>query len=108
VDLAALLRRTAQEGWLDVMVEGGARLADALLAAGLVDRLRLFLAPILVGGPRTWLSDLGVDDISSAQRIGRLAVRSVGGGLLVTALLPHARRELRMLEKDPIVACSPD
>jgi diaminohydroxyphosphoribosylaminopyrimidine deaminase/5-amino-6-(5-phosphoribosylamino)uracil reductase len=45
--LAALHARGVQ----GVLLEGGATLAGALLAAGLIDRLALFVAPLIVGDP---------------------------------------------------------
>lgn len=49
VDLAALLARLAQEGVGELMVEAGAGLNGALLQAGLVDEIVLYLAPTLLG-----------------------------------------------------------
>ncbi|EEG09105.1 bifunctional diaminohydroxyphosphoribosylaminopyrimidine deaminase/5-amino-6-(5-phosphoribosylamino)uracil reductase RibD [Pseudogulbenkiania ferrooxidans] len=49
VDLAALLARLAQEGVGELMVEAGAGLNGALLQAGLVDEIMLYLAPTLLG-----------------------------------------------------------
>lgn len=43
--LAALHERGVQ----DVLLEGGARLAGTMLAAGLIDRLALFVAPLVIG-----------------------------------------------------------
>jgi len=84
VDLVALARRLAGEGWLDVMVEGGAAVAGSLLAARLVDRLRLFLAPFLLGGPRTWTGDLGVAGLKEAVRWAEGEASPSGEDLLVT------------------------
>jgi diaminohydroxyphosphoribosylaminopyrimidine deaminase/5-amino-6-(5-phosphoribosylamino)uracil reductase len=44
VDLAAALGLLGARGVTSVLVEGGPALADALLAAGLVDRLSVILA----------------------------------------------------------------
>lgn len=49
-----------------LLVEGGARTAAAFLAAGLVDRLFLYRAPILVGGGRG-LPDIGLADLADAH-----------------------------------------
>ena len=49
-----------------VLVEGGMTTAAAFLAAGLVDRLLLYHAPILIGGGRT-LPDIGLGDLASAH-----------------------------------------
>lgn len=45
-----LLDRLGAEGVLQLLVEGGARVAHDLHAAGLVDRYVLYLAPALLGG----------------------------------------------------------
>jgi len=49
VDLEALLSEMARRGINEVQVEAGARLNGALLSAGLVDELLLYLAPCLLG-----------------------------------------------------------
>lgn len=49
VDLAALWRELARRGVNEVHAEGGAGLNGALLQAGLVDELLLYLAPCLIG-----------------------------------------------------------
>jgi diaminohydroxyphosphoribosylaminopyrimidine deaminase / 5-amino-6-(5-phosphoribosylamino)uracil reductase len=47
------LRALAAEGVQSLLLEGGPTLASAFLAAGLVDKLLLFVAPVLAGaGPR--------------------------------------------------------
>ena len=49
VDLAALLQALAGRGVNEVQVEAGARLCGALFAAGLVDELLIYQAPVLLG-----------------------------------------------------------
>jgi diaminohydroxyphosphoribosylaminopyrimidine deaminase / 5-amino-6-(5-phosphoribosylamino)uracil reductase len=49
VDLGALLATLAEREINEVQVEAGARLCGALLAAGLVDELLLYVAPLLLG-----------------------------------------------------------
>ena len=61
-------------------------LAAALLAAGLVDRLHLFLAPLLIGGDgRAVLGPLGVDRLARALRPARLVWHRLGPDLHGTA-----------------------
>ncbi|MEZ0285206.1 MAG: bifunctional diaminohydroxyphosphoribosylaminopyrimidine deaminase/5-amino-6-(5-phosphoribosylamino)uracil reductase RibD, partial [Thermoleophilia bacterium] len=48
--VAAGLRALGERGIQSLLVEGGAELAGALVAAGAVDRVAWFLAPMLIGG----------------------------------------------------------
>lgn len=50
-----------------LLVEGGAGAAAAFLAAGLVDRLILYRAPILIGGGRPCLGDIGLTTLADAH-----------------------------------------
>lgn len=49
VDLGAALDALGREGIVDLLIEGGARLAGELVAADLVDELHWFVAPIALG-----------------------------------------------------------
>lgn len=55
-----------------ILVEGGAAVASAFLAADLVDRLLLYRAPILIGGGKPALRDIGLTDLANAH--GRWAI----------------------------------
>lgn len=82
-----LTRGEAPEGWralpspeavpdmADVQylfVEGGAQTAAAFLATDLVDRLVLYRAPIVVGGGRPAIADLGLGSLAEAHGRWRL------------------------------------
>ena len=49
LDLGAVLQSLKERGIASVLCEGGGTLGSALLALDLVDRLYLFLAPVLIG-----------------------------------------------------------
>ncbi|WP_447766227.1 bifunctional diaminohydroxyphosphoribosylaminopyrimidine deaminase/5-amino-6-(5-phosphoribosylamino)uracil reductase RibD [Sphingopyxis panaciterrae] len=80
-----LTRGAAPAGWTAVaspqaigdvdslLVEGGAGAASAFLAADRVDRLLLYRAPILIGGGRAALGDIGLADLADAHGRWRLA-----------------------------------
>jgi diaminohydroxyphosphoribosylaminopyrimidine deaminase/5-amino-6-(5-phosphoribosylamino)uracil reductase len=80
-----LTRGPAPEGWIavaspdaiegvdSVLVEGGAGAASAFLAADRVDRLLLYRAPILIGGGKAALGDIGLTDLAAAHGRWRLA-----------------------------------
>lgn len=50
-----------------VLVEGGAQTASSFLRAGLVDRLLLYRAPILIGSGRDALGDIGLGSLAEAH-----------------------------------------
>jgi riboflavin-specific deaminase-like protein len=52
LDLAALLRALAARGASRVFVEGGGQTVSRFLAAGLLDRLHLTVAPLILGSGR--------------------------------------------------------
>lgn len=68
-DLHAVLADLHARGIQSVFVEGGPTLASAFIAAGLADRVLAYLAPVLLGGDRLALTDIGVDSIDGARRL---------------------------------------
>lgn len=85
VDLNAVLRDLALRGCNEVLVEAGAVLNGALLRAGLVDELLLYMAPQLLGDMARGMANLG-ELTSLEQRIDLVwrDVRQVGNDLRIT------------------------
>ncbi|HEV2982196.1 MAG TPA: bifunctional diaminohydroxyphosphoribosylaminopyrimidine deaminase/5-amino-6-(5-phosphoribosylamino)uracil reductase RibD [Solirubrobacteraceae bacterium] len=71
------------------LLEGGPHLAGAFLDAGEIDEIRLFLAPLVLGGrsARDPLEGEGVERISEALRALTLDSERVGDDLLISARL---------------------
>jgi diaminohydroxyphosphoribosylaminopyrimidine deaminase/5-amino-6-(5-phosphoribosylamino)uracil reductase len=55
LELRAVLTALVDEGVHTLLVEGGGAVHHSLLSAGLVDELRLFLAPRVLAGGRHWV-----------------------------------------------------
>jgi diaminohydroxyphosphoribosylaminopyrimidine deaminase / 5-amino-6-(5-phosphoribosylamino)uracil reductase len=72
----------------DVLLEGGPTLAGAFLRAGVIDRILVYVAPILLGGPVTAVDDVGVPTIAKALRWQFDGVDRTGPDLLLS-LVPH-------------------
>ena len=72
-----------------VMIEGGGRLATSALQAGIVDKIILMLAPILIGGEKapTLLQGEGAEKLSEALRISQLTVDRVDQDLIIEGYL---------------------
>jgi diaminohydroxyphosphoribosylaminopyrimidine deaminase/5-amino-6-(5-phosphoribosylamino)uracil reductase len=85
LDLGAVLRNLRERAVHAVLCEGGGRLGSALLAAGLVDRLYVFIAPRLFGEPgvQGFQGELG-----GAAREWRLIARTDLGGVTLLTLGP--------------------
>jgi diaminohydroxyphosphoribosylaminopyrimidine deaminase/5-amino-6-(5-phosphoribosylamino)uracil reductase len=83
------LRALAERGVQSLFVEGGAGLAASLLAAGAVDRVAWFLAPILIGGREapSAIGGGGVARLADAPRLRDPRAEPVGEDLLVTGRL---------------------
>ncbi|MFT4235585.1 MAG: bifunctional diaminohydroxyphosphoribosylaminopyrimidine deaminase/5-amino-6-(5-phosphoribosylamino)uracil reductase RibD [Microbacterium sp.] len=84
-DLHAVLDDLHSRGLHRVFVEGGPTLASAFLASGLADTLLVYVAPTLIGGPRTALGDIGVTTIAEQHRLQVDDVQRLGPDLLFIA-----------------------
>ncbi len=76
-------------GVTSALLEGGPHLAGAFLDAGEIDEIRLFLAPLLLGGSaaRDPLEGKGVEQISEALRALTCECERIGEDLLISARL---------------------
>ncbi|MHB1537216.1 MAG: bifunctional diaminohydroxyphosphoribosylaminopyrimidine deaminase/5-amino-6-(5-phosphoribosylamino)uracil reductase RibD [Solirubrobacteraceae bacterium] len=76
-------------GVTSALLEGGPHLAGAFLDSGEIDEVRLFLAPVLLGGrtARDPLEGEGVERISEAIRALTLGCERVGEDLMISARL---------------------
>ena len=85
IDLPAMLRDLAQRGCNEVLVEAGSTLNGALLRAGLVDELLMYVAPQLLGDMARGMAQLG-ELTSLDQRINLKwqDVRQIGNDLRIT------------------------
>ena len=92
VSFTRLLQTLGGRGVSSVLIEGGATVAAAALAAGAVERLLCFYAPTLIGADgRPMLGALPVRRLAEAPRLGRLRVRRFASDiLLATDVVPRS------------------
>jgi diaminohydroxyphosphoribosylaminopyrimidine deaminase/5-amino-6-(5-phosphoribosylamino)uracil reductase len=81
------LDQLGSAGVTSILLEGGPHLAGAFLDAGEIDEIRLFLAPLVLGGrtARDPLEGEGVDAIADAVRALTLECERIGEDVLVSA-----------------------
>lgn len=78
-DPAVLLTELYEEGVRHVLVEGGATVVGAFLAADLADEVLVYQAPLILGAGRPSYPDLGIQTLSEALKF--LPDESDGGSL---------------------------
>jgi diaminohydroxyphosphoribosylaminopyrimidine deaminase/5-amino-6-(5-phosphoribosylamino)uracil reductase len=85
--IRSALDQLGQYGITSVLLEGGPKLAGAFLDAGEIDEIRLFIAPLVLGGhgARDPLESEGAETIADAVRPLTLSCESMGEDLLVSA-----------------------
>lgn len=88
VDLPAVLRDLGQRGTNELHVEAGQQLNGALLRAGLVDELLVYLAPKLLGAGLGMANIGPLQSLAEAQALEFTDVQHVGPDLRVLARPP--------------------
>lgn len=85
LDIPALLDELHARGVRSVLLEGGPTLAGAFVAAGAVDRVVAYLAPVLLGAGPAALTGGGITTITEALRLDVSETVRIGPDLRVTA-----------------------
>jgi diaminohydroxyphosphoribosylaminopyrimidine deaminase / 5-amino-6-(5-phosphoribosylamino)uracil reductase len=90
VDLAALMKNLAARELTSVLVEGGGTLNYSLLEQGLIDKLFIFIAPLIIGGKE------------SPTAFGGSGIKSLGKAWSVEEV------ELKQFDRDMLLIGYPD
>ncbi|WP_405696266.1 bifunctional diaminohydroxyphosphoribosylaminopyrimidine deaminase/5-amino-6-(5-phosphoribosylamino)uracil reductase RibD [Streptomyces sp. NBC_01185] len=92
LDVQALLAALHGRGIRSVLLEGGPVLAGSFVAAGAVDSVVGYLAPVLLGAGPAALADAGITTISQALRLDVTETVRIGPDLRITAVPVPARK----------------
>lgn len=93
LDLSAALKELAGRNLHYLLLEGGSVLGGAMLRAGLIDRVMLFIAPKLLGGRgRGLLAGEGVDRMADALTLNHLDARKVDTDILLEGEVQNVHR----------------
>jgi diaminohydroxyphosphoribosylaminopyrimidine deaminase/5-amino-6-(5-phosphoribosylamino)uracil reductase len=92
LDIPALLAALHGRGVRSVLLEGGPTLAGAFVAAGTVDKVVGYLAPVLLGAGPAALADAGISTIAQALRLDVTETVRIGPDLRITAVPGPARK----------------
>lgn len=84
---AAAMEALAAAGIGSVLLEGGPTLAGAAISAGEVDRLEIFVAPLVLGGGRAATEGPGPELMADAKRTDGIRATPVGQDVLMSSTL---------------------
>lgn len=87
VDITRALEHLGRRGIESVLVEGGAATVTSLLAARLVDRLVIAIAPKIIGRGTEAVGDLGIERLKDALTFSSFKTRRLGPDIIVDARL---------------------
>lgn len=91
VDLRAALDELMRRGCSTVMIEGGSGLLTAAFEVGIIDKVVLFFAPLLIGGsdaPSLW-DGQGIARLGDAPRLERVQLHRLDPDWAVEAWFPE-------------------
>jgi len=84
-DVQQVLAELRERGIRSVYVEGGPTLASAFIEAGVVDRFYVFVAPLVLGGTKLAITDVGVGTLADSVDLDFEQVELLGPDILITA-----------------------
>jgi diaminohydroxyphosphoribosylaminopyrimidine deaminase/5-amino-6-(5-phosphoribosylamino)uracil reductase len=91
IDLDVLLRELGAKEITSVLIEGGGEILGQALDQHLIDKVQIYLAPILTGGPIVAFAGAGVKATSEAPRLGRVRYEKIGQDICFTGYPAYDR-----------------
>jgi len=83
VDLKAFLKKVADRGIVNILVEGGGELAGSLLDEGLADEWIFFISPKILGGSNSSVTGRGAASIKYALGLEKVTLERSGEDILI-------------------------
>jgi len=86
VDVGMVLSELGRRGVVNLLVEGGGTVLGSLFDTGLVDEVRAFVAPVIIGGGEAAspVEGRGAETMGRAWRLERTVMEPVGGDWLIS------------------------
>ena len=80
-----VLQELQNRGVKHLLVEGGSKIASEFIRNNLVDEFIVYLAPLLLGGPRLAINDLGIPSMAEAISLRITEQKLLGEDLFIRA-----------------------
>lgn len=93
VDLNILMDRLGEMQIDSILLEGGGRLTEGALQAGIVDKVQFYIAPMLIGGEgaKTPVEGRGIHVLSKAWHISDWKAETIGDDIKITGYIRKDR-----------------
>jgi len=91
--LAAVLKDLGRREIVSVLLEGGGRLLGAALDSGLVDKVQIYLGPILTGGGVAAFAGRGAISTQAAEHLEEVTYTQVGQSIRITGYVRRPSRK---------------
>jgi diaminohydroxyphosphoribosylaminopyrimidine deaminase / 5-amino-6-(5-phosphoribosylamino)uracil reductase len=91
--LTTVLKNLGKRGVTSVLIEGGGDVLGQALDARLIDKMQIYLGPILTGGPVIAFPGRGVETAANALRLRRVSYGQIGQSVCITAYPEISERE---------------
>ncbi len=85
--LAAVLKNLGKRGITSVLIEGGGEVLGQALDARLIDKVQLYLGPILTGGPVIAFPGDGAENTANALHLRCISYRRIARSVCITGYL---------------------
>jgi diaminohydroxyphosphoribosylaminopyrimidine deaminase/5-amino-6-(5-phosphoribosylamino)uracil reductase len=84
IDLDVLLQELGAKEITGVLIEGGGEILGQALDQHLIDKIQLYVAPILTGGPIIAFAGAGANSTRDAARLSRVRYEKIGEDICIT------------------------
>ena len=90
--LEGTLRELAERGISSVLIEGGGQTLGAAFDQGLVNEVRFYVAPLLLGGPTPAVGGKGFS-FPEGAKVHKISYRTIGDDLVISGLVEKLNRD---------------
>ena len=90
-DLDVLMRKLADRGAKRILIEGGPKLTSEVIRAGYADEFYIYQAPMLLGGSRLALDQIGISSLPEARLLEVRELSRSGTDVFIRARLRNRR-----------------
>ena len=89
VDLNKLMIKLGEMKIDSILLEGGGEVNYSALEAGIIDKLMLFMAPVIIGGKesKTFVEGKGIDLLTNSFKTSNLKIEYLGEDILITSYI---------------------